>query len=160
MKIDQRKYLEIQITESLDGQLSVEEQKTLEQQLHQFPDLLENYKALQTMPPITKAFSGIQPEPTAFRRLQEKLNNLQNIPGFHDLLLLYFKRYVLTGVFLVALILLSLRFMEPSLFDPAKPAPGDQQNAIELEQLDRIPEYVLINNLTNELQFPRNQTGQ
>lgn len=160
MSIDQRQYLEIQITEALDERLSAKERENLEQQLQQFPDLLAAYESLQALPSVTKAFSSIQPEPTALRRLQEKLSQLQNVPGFHDLLLLYFKRYVLTGAFLIVFGILSLRFMDPSLFDQTKHIPTDEKNNIEMEQLDRIPEYIFINDLMNELKPPRNQTGQ
>lgn len=112
-----RKKLEQKISDASEGLLNASEIRLLEEELKQFPDLLQDYRNIMGLPELSTAYTQ---DVSEFRndlhihRIRKMIRNEQKqIHAFEDITVKWFRKYALAAaVLIVALTSISHLFLQ------------------------------------------------
>jgi hypothetical protein len=118
-----REELEIKINDAADGQLDQDELNRLEMELHDHPDLMEDYHAIINLPDL----SGIYGRTESYRndisvhQILKKIENEESSSSFDVLSVTWFKKYALAASLMILGLTSAFYFSQPDLMNGDMP---------------------------------------
>lgn len=104
------------ITDASDGMLSAEERQQLEYDLQQYPDLLEDYQAIMTLPDPVSIYP-VQKNEVFIQKIEELQSQIskkhETHTGFYELSVTWFKQYALAASLLIVALTSVFSLLQP-----------------------------------------------